>query len=91
MSEAREAGIRAETAFASLQDRLTRAEDALAKFGDSTEEGLAAEAARAADALEADEKIHSEKASHAPTLPPPRRRCAGPSRSMRARATRLPA
>ncbi|RKF16880.1 chromosome segregation protein SMC [Roseovarius spongiae] len=68
VSDAREAATRAETALASLRDRLTRAEDALAKYGSNTEESLASEAVQAAEALEVAEKIHTEKASHAPDL-----------------------
>jgi len=68
LSDAREAATRAETALASLRDRLTRAEGALAKYGGSTEEALASEVAQAGEALAAAEKIHAEKASHAPDL-----------------------
>ena len=68
VSDAREAATRAETALASLRDRLKRADDALSKYGTSTEVSLASEAVQAAEALAAAEKIHAEKASHAPDL-----------------------
>ncbi len=68
VSDAREAATRAETALASLRDRLKRADDALSKYGTSTEVSLASEAVQAAKALAAAEKIHAEKASHAPDL-----------------------
>lgn len=68
VSDAREAATAAATAFASLKDRLKRAEEALVKYGTSTEDGLASEAVHAAEALEAAEKIHAEKASEAPDL-----------------------
>lgn len=69
VSDAREAATRAETTLTSLRDRLKRAEDALAKYGGSTEEALAFEAAQAAEALTAAETVHAEKASEAPDLP----------------------
>ncbi|MET4101211.1 DNA repair exonuclease SbcCD ATPase subunit [Roseovarius sp. MBR-78] len=68
VSDAREAATGAETALGSLQDRLLRAEGALAKYGTSTEETLASEATQAAEALEAAARSHASKADNAPDL-----------------------
>lgn len=68
VSDARNEATRAETALTSLRDLLKRAEDALTKFGASTEDALASEATRTAKALAEAEKIHAETASHAPDL-----------------------
>jgi len=68
VSDAREAATRAETALASLRDRLNRAGESLAKYGTSTQEALASEATQAAAAFEAAAKVHAEKAGNAPDL-----------------------
>ncbi len=68
LSDARNEATRAKTTLTSLRERLKRAEDALTKFGTSTEDELASKSGRAAQALEAAGTIHAEKASNAPDL-----------------------
>jgi DNA repair exonuclease SbcCD ATPase subunit len=67
-ADLRSDATRAETALASLRDRLNRAEAALAKAGKASEPELAAEAAAAAQALKAAEAAHATKAEGAPDL-----------------------
>ncbi|MEQ9241571.1 AAA family ATPase [Roseovarius indicus] len=68
VSDARDESTRADSTLTSLRDRLKRAEDALTKYGPSTEDALASEATRTTEALAKAEKSHAEKASHAPDL-----------------------
>ena len=67
-SDQRNAASSAEATLASLRDRLARAERALAKAGDVSEDDLAAEARRVADVHEAAKAAHDERARNAPDL-----------------------
>ncbi|WP_101068023.1 AAA family ATPase [Roseovarius salinarum] len=67
-SDLRNAASSAEATLASLRDRLARAERALAKAGEVSEDDLATEARKATDVHEAAKAAHEEKASNAPDL-----------------------
>ncbi|NOD36638.1 MULTISPECIES: AAA family ATPase [unclassified Ruegeria] len=68
VSDARDEATRAETKLNALVERLKRADDALTKYGDSTEADLLAEASRTAEALQAAEDVHKTKVQNAPDL-----------------------
>lgn len=68
LADLRTEAARADTTLASLHDRLKRAENALAKGGESSEGTLAAEAEAASQALEAAEAAYAKKSKDAPDL-----------------------
>ncbi|TNF13024.1 MAG: chromosome segregation protein SMC [Rhodobacteraceae bacterium] len=68
LADARSEAMRTETMLTSLRERLKRAEDALAKIGDRSEDDLAAEAESAAVAYRAAQAAHAAKAKDAPDL-----------------------
>lgn len=68
LADARSEAMRTETRLTSLRERLKRAEDALEKIGDRSEDELAAEAGSAAVAYRAAQAAHAAKAKDAPDL-----------------------
>lgn len=68
LSNAKIVAARAETSLASLHDRQKRADEALSRLGDATEDGIAADLAKATEAQENAEAVHAEKARNAPDL-----------------------
>lgn len=68
LADARSEAMRTETTLASLRDRLKRAEEALAKNGDRSEEDLTAQAEAADRAFRAAQAAHAAKAKDAPDL-----------------------
>lgn len=68
LADARAEAMRTETMLTSLRERLKRAEDALAKIGDQSEDDLAAEAESAVEAYRAAQAAHAAKAKDAPDL-----------------------
>lgn len=68
LADARSEAMRTETMLTSLRERLKRAEDALEKIGDQSEDDLAAEAESAAEAYRAAQAAHAVKAKNAPDL-----------------------
>ncbi|WP_417524867.1 AAA family ATPase [Marinovum sp.] len=67
-ADARNEATRSETQLASLRDRLTRAEQALARLGETSVEALAAHLDQAEMALKEATERHAEKARGAPDL-----------------------
>lgn len=68
LADARSEAMRTETTLASLHERLKRAEDALAKIGEQSEDDLATAAEAAAEAFRAAQAAHDAKAQDAPDL-----------------------
>jgi len=68
LADARSEATRAETTLVSLKDRLKRADDALTKVGNTSENELAATAAAAAEVLKAAQAAYAQKAQDAPDL-----------------------
>ncbi|SFG09241.1 DNA repair exonuclease SbcCD ATPase subunit [Palleronia marisminoris] len=68
LSDARMIAARAEAAASGAEDRLDRAEQAVARVGDEDEATLAAQFDRAREALDAAVAVHTEKARTAPDL-----------------------
>ncbi|WP_372674811.1 AAA family ATPase [Aquicoccus sp.] len=68
VSDARNEATKAEAALTSLRERLKRAEETLSRYGDTTEDNLASDMQRTAEALQAAETIHAEKARDTPDL-----------------------